>query len=80
MPGFLTPADIQELTGIKTGKNGQKREQLQVAYLREKGIPFTENIKGAPIVTWAAIEGTRSLQPAANQGWQSNVLSIRKSA
>jgi integrase len=32
---FLTPADIATLTGIKTGRRGKSREQLQAEQLRD---------------------------------------------
>lgn len=80
MSGFLTPADMAILTGIKTGKRGKTREQLQCEFLRTKGIPFIPNAKGFPVVSWAAVDGYRSIPEAANQGWQPNVLKQPKAA
>jgi|GEM_PF-416519 len=79
-PLFLTPEETDELTGILTGKRvaGQSmtKLQLQVAWLRRVGIPFTENARGRPIIARAAIEGRLS-QPAPlpeRRGWTPHVL------
>jgi len=80
MSGFLSPVDIQHLTGIKTGRKGETREQLQIKELRRMNIVFRVNARGAPIVTWSAVDGFQPSEPAANQPWQPNVLNFRKSA
>jgi len=78
---FLTPEETDELTGIRTGKRiaGQTvtKLQLQVAWLRRVGIPFTENARGRPIIARAAIEGrmiNAAPQPT-QRGWMPSVLS-----
>ncbi|WP_331708747.1 DUF4224 domain-containing protein [Pandoraea sputorum] len=54
---FLTPEEVAELSGVRTGRGGKSREELQTAWLRSAGIPFWTNARGRPIVTRAAIEG-----------------------
>ncbi|MGN8062752.1 DUF4224 domain-containing protein [Ralstonia sp. 22111] len=76
---FLSPQEIEELTGVKTGKNNRKREQLQIDWLRAAGIPFWENARGRPIVARAAIEGRRTAEVAAaepKKKWQPPTLSL----
>ncbi len=76
---FLSPQEIEELTGVKTGKNNRKREQLQIDWLRAAGIPFWENARGRPIVARAAIEGRRAAEVAAaepKKKWQPPTLSL----
>jgi hypothetical protein len=80
MSGFLESADLNDLTEIRKGKDGKTRDQLQIEYLREKGIPFIVSARGRARVTWAAVEGYRSLPTAANQAWQPNVLKHPKAA
>ena len=67
---FLSEADIAHLTGIKRGRNGKAHEQLQIEQLRTMGIAFRVNARGAPIVTWEAVNGNQKQsvtkwQPAA---------------
>ena len=62
---FLSPQEIEELTGVKTGRNKRTREQLQIEWLRASGNPFWENARGRPIVARAAIEGRRAAEVAA---------------
>lgn len=76
---FLSPQEIEELTGVKTGKNKRTREQLQIEWLRAAGIPFWENARGRPIVARAAIEGRRAAEVAAaepKKKWQPPTLSL----
>ena len=74
---FLTEAQVDELTGIKRGDTikGQKltKFQLQVEFLRMRGIAFIENARGKPIITRAAIEG-RTPNDAPKRGWQPKVV------
>jgi len=67
---FLSPKEVAELTGIKTGKNINgvtvHREELQVNQLRTQGIPFTINARGRPIVVRAVLVGAAP-QAAANE-------------
>ena len=76
---FLSPQEIEELTGVKTGRNKRTREQLQIEWLRASGIPFWENARGRPIVARAAIEGRRAAEVAATEPkkkWQPPALSL----
>lgn len=66
---FLTPDEIQELTGIKRGKQGKRREALQVAALRAMRIPFHVNAVGRPVVARSMIEGNISKEEATQQ-WE----------
>lgn len=59
---FLTEEEVAELTGIRTGRRGKTREQLQVEWLRTSGIPFWANARGRPIIARAAIEGKASVE------------------
>jgi hypothetical protein len=76
---FLTPSEIATLTGIKTGRNGETREQLQIKQLRKMGITFVINARSAPVITWEAINGNRYSQ-AESTGWTPKVLSLKKVA
>lgn len=76
---FLSPKEIEELTGVKTGRNKRTREELQIAWLRAAGIPFWENARGRPIVARAAIEGRRAAEVAAaepKKKWQPPTLAL----
>lgn len=66
---FLKPPEVAELTGIKTGKDGKTREQLQAAELKRMKIRHWVNAAGFPIVARATIEGgavqeARTWEPA----------------
>jgi len=74
MSMFLTPEEVAELTGIKRGRDGKTRDQLQAEHLRSMAIPFYPNASGRPIVAKAIIEGGIQTQ-LKKSGWQSNVLS-----
>lgn len=74
---FLTPAEVAELTGIKTGRNKKTREQLQIEWLRLSGIPFWANARGRPIVARVAIEGRASTAEQPRESWKPRVLSTR---
>lgn len=77
MPGqpiFLTLQEVSELTGIKVGRHGQSREQLQIEWLRSSGIPFWTNARGRPIIARAAIEGHAGKQQSTPKKWQPKVL------
>jgi len=54
---FLAAEEISELTGIRTGKDGKSREQLQSVALKKMHIPHYVNARGRPIVARAIIEG-----------------------
>ena len=74
---FLTEPQVDELTGIRRGDslNGVKRSkfQLQVTFLRTRGIAFIENARGKPIITRSAIEGRRQ-EPPPRKGWQPQAM------
>lgn len=76
---FLTPAEVAELTGIATGKrvHGKPftREELQLNWLRQSGIPFFENARGRPIIARAVIEGSKVfVSTPKKSSWQPNAL------
>jgi Domain of unknown function (DUF4224) len=59
---FLTPEELAELTGIKTGKAGKTREQRQLAHLKAQRIPHFVSAAGYPKVARATIEGASAPQ------------------
>lgn len=73
---FLTCEEIAELTGIKKGKNGKTRNQLQVEQLRLMGVAFFVNACGRPIVTHAAIEGNKQLAQEKSPTWKPAIVSV----
>lgn len=73
---FLTDDQLAELTGIRTGKDKKKREQLQCEHLRKMGIPFYENARGKPVVVAAALLG-RAQAEQPKPKWQPKVLQMR---
>ncbi len=78
---FLTPDEVAELCGIRRGRNGFSRHELQVAQLRTMGVAFRINAAGRPIVTVAAVEGgstQKNERPA--RPWRSYVLNSSKQA
>jgi hypothetical protein len=52
MDTFLTTDAVARLTG-------RRRKSLQVAQLRQMGLPFWVNAVGEPVVTVAAVEGRK---------------------
>lgn len=56
---FLTQEEVAELTGIRTGRKGKTREQLQIAQLNAMRIPHYVNAIDRPIVVRALLEGGR---------------------
>lgn len=74
---FLKDSQVGELTGIKRGNtiNGKKqsKHQLQVAFLRMRGIAFIENARGRPVIVRSAIEGNRHTE-ASKKTWQPKVI------
>jgi len=76
---FLSPREIEELTGVKTGRDKRTREELQIAWLRASGIPFWTNARGRPIIARAAIEGRKMAEVAAaepKKKWQPPNLAL----
>jgi len=74
---FLRDCHVDELTGIKRGVtiNGKKqsKHELQVAFLRMRGIAFIENARGRPVIVRSAIEGRR-VTDAPKTAWQPKVI------
>lgn len=66
---FLTAQEVAELTGIRIGKSGKSREQLQAAALVKMKIPHYVNPAGRPIVVRAVISGGQA-QPEPVATWQ----------
>jgi hypothetical protein len=72
---FLEPTDLAKLTGIKRGRDGKTRDELQAEELRHMGIPFRVNRAGRVIVAIAAVEGSKEkIQKTPPTTWQSNIL------
>jgi hypothetical protein len=71
---FLNDEQLAQLTG-------RRFKSLQIAWLKEAGIPFRVNATGHPVVTRAAVEGRQEQhQPAPShkpQGWQPRVIAGR---
>lgn len=63
---FLTPAEMRELTGFAL-------KSKQIEQLRRMGIAFLVNGCGRPVVTVAAIEGTKKPE-VRRDVWQPAVL------
>jgi len=61
---FLTPQDIERLTGCK-------RKAHQCDQLRKMVIPFYVNARGEPIVSIAYINGI--IKQPEKQSWQPNL-------
>lgn len=64
---FLEPEEVRILTG-------RAHKAKQIAQLRKMGIPFFLNAAGHPIVSRAAIEGTRQNQSSIDKPWRSAVF------
>jgi len=54
---FLTADDVAELTGIRQGKAGKSRHELQIAALKKMKIHHFVNAAGRPVIARAVIEG-----------------------
>lgn len=72
---FLTDEQLADLTGIKKGQNGRRREELQCEHLRRIGVPFFPNARGKPMVVIEALTG-RTIEPPKPK-WQPKVLRTR---
>lgn len=72
MSAFLDPEDVAFLTGIKRGRNGQSRDELQAAQLRQMGVPFYLNAARRPIVARAAVEGGPVSKQEKSTPWRPN--------
>lgn len=75
---FMTPAEVAELSGIRTGRRlgnrSMTREQLQADWLRSQGIPFYINARGRPMIIKAVLLGGSSAPPQAKPAWQPRVV------
>ncbi|MCO4240921.1 DUF4224 domain-containing protein [Acidovorax facilis] len=70
MSTFLNQREIADLTGVRIGKGGKTREQLQVAELKRMKIPHFVNARGCPVVARAVIEGGAQQPPQQHKGWE----------
>ncbi|MEO8021118.1 DUF4224 domain-containing protein [Polaromonas sp.] len=66
---LLTPAEVAELTGVKIGKNGLTREQLQAQALKAMNIPHYVNARDEPKVVRAVLEGGKP-EPKKKAAWE----------
>ncbi len=75
---FLSAEEVAELSGVRTGRRGKSREELQAIWLRSAGIPFWTNARGRPIVARAAIEGRQAVAAAETprKKWHPPTLSL----
>lgn len=73
---FLSPEEVAELSGIRTGRKGKTREQLQINWLRASGIPFWTNARGRPIIARSAIEGRNAKDSTDKPKWQPKVMAL----
>ncbi|HSH98849.1 MAG: DUF4224 domain-containing protein [Methylophilaceae bacterium] len=71
---FLTPEEVAELTGIRRGRNGKTRDELQAEQLRSMLVQFRINAAGRVIVTVAAVEGGRQNHAPIVEAWSPNIL------
>ena len=71
---FLSQEEVAELTGVKVGRRGRTREDLQAEWLRSSGIPFWTNARGRPIIARAAIEGRNSREELPKKKWQPRMI------
>lgn len=73
---FLTAEEVAELSGVRSGRRGKTREELQADWLRTAAIPFWTNARGRPIVARVAIEGrTRGEEPVKRK-WQPRMMAM----
>lgn len=71
---FLTQEEVAELTGIKRGRDGKTRNQLQCEHLRRNGVPFFPNASGEPKIARSAIEGGSKAAQPKQTGWRPAAL------
>lgn len=69
---FLSADEIADLTGIRRGRAGKTRGQLQGEHLRSQGIPFFINAAGEPKVARAFFEMKKPEPP--KKAWQPAAL------
>ena len=72
-PGmFLNRQEVAHITGVKIGRNGKTREQLQIVALTQMKIPHFVNSAGRPVVVRTALEGGAPVPAANKQPWKSS--------
>jgi len=72
---FLAPEEVAELTGVRIGRNGKTREQLQIAQLKAMRIPHYVNAIDRPIVVRALLEGgSASPSKPPSPGWEPGLM------
>lgn len=68
IPLFLNDQELHQLTG-------RKARRLQIAALRDMGVPFRVNAANRPVVCRSAVEGMRPAAVAAiDTEWTPRVL------
>mgnify|MGYP003583502982 FL=1 len=75
---WLTEKQLKEFTGIYMGHRGKDGElitfhQLQAEYLRSKGIPFHQNLRGRCLVAKEVVLGMKPPAPP-KPVWQPKML------
>ncbi|VVE07538.1 DUF4224 domain-containing protein [Pandoraea sputorum] len=73
---FLTAEEVAELSGVRSGRRGKSREELQSDWLRSAGIPFWVNARGRPIVARVAIEGRTRGEEQPKNKWQPRMMAM----
>jgi hypothetical protein len=72
---FLAPEEVAELTGVRIGRKGKTREQLQIAQLKAMRIPHYVNAIDRPIVVRALLEGgSASPSKPLSPGWDPGLM------
>lgn len=74
MSTFLTPGEIDELTGIRTGRAGQTKLVRQINQLRSMGVPCLVNAAGRPVVARVVFENATP----APKPWEPRCLTTKK--
>lgn len=69
---FLTPDEVAYLTGVGRGSGGQSKHDMQCVQLKLMAVPFRVNARGMPIVTHAAVEGSKPNSVESKPKWASN--------
>lgn len=70
MSTFLSTKELAELTGVRIGRDGKTREQLQAAELKRMKIPHYVNARGCPVVARAVVEGGAQQPTPQHKGWE----------
>ena len=66
---FLDPDEVADLSGVRIGKKGRTREQLQSSALTRMRIPHYVNEAGRVVVVRAMIEG-RPAEAPKQRTWE----------